>query len=148
MRYNPEYTDLPDPESNSAFYENVPTRRLLAWVVDGAITLVLTLLLSVFTLGLGFLVFTFLWFVINLIYRIITITAGSSTIGMRVFGIEFRTKGGQKLSSGTAIAHTALYIFFAGTAILQLLSIVLILGSRYGQSLPDMILGTTAINRP
>lgn len=147
--YDAEYTDLPDPELDSAFYDKVPTRRLLAWVIDGGLTLFITFLIATFlTLGLGFFIFPVLWMVIGFVYRVITISSASATIGMRIFGIEFRTKTGQKFTTSLAVAHTALYLVFAGIVVLHLLSIVMILSTRYGQSLPDTILGTTAINRP
>lgn len=146
--YDAAYTGLPDPEMDSQFYEKVPSRRLVAWVFDGIITFGMTFLISVLTIGLGFFIFPFIWLVVGLIYRTFTISSKSSTWGMRMVGIEFRDKDGQKLSSGLALAHTLIFIIGTGFFFVQLLSIVLILTSRYGQSVQDMILGTTAINRP
>ena len=146
--YDAAYTGLPDPEMDSQFYEKVPSRRLVAWVFDGIITFGMTFLISVLTIGLGFFIFPFIWLVVGLIYRTFTISSKSSTWGMRMVGIEFRDKDGQKLSSGLALAHTLIFIIGTGFFFVQILSIVLILTSRYGQSVQDMILGTTAINRP
>jgi len=146
--YDAAYTGLPDPEMDSQFYENVPTRRLVAWVFDGIITFGMTFLISVLTVGLGFFIFPFIWLVIGLIYRTTTIANKSSTWGMRMVGIEFRDKDGQKLSTGVALAHTVIFTVGTGFFFVQIVSIVLILTSRYGQSVQDMILGTTAINRP
>ncbi len=133
---------------DSQFYENVPTRRLVAWVFDGIITFGMTFLISVLTIGLGFFIFPLIWLVIGLIYRTATIANKSSTWGMRMVGIEFRDKDGQKLSTGLALAHTLIFTIGTGFFFVQIVSIVLILSSRYGQSVQDMILGTTAINRP
>ena len=146
--YDAAYTGLPDPEMDSQFYEKVPTRRLVAWVFDGIITFGITFLISVLTIGLGFFIFPFIWLVIGLIYRTATIANKSSTWGMRMVGIEFRDKNGQKLSTGLALAHTLIFTIGTGFFVVQIVSIVLILTSRYGQSVQDMILGTTAINRP
>jgi uncharacterized RDD family membrane protein YckC len=146
--YDAAYTGLPDPEMDSQFYENVPTRRLVAWVFDGIITFGMTFLISVLTIGLGFFIFPLIWLVIGLIYRTATIANKSSTWGMRMVGIEFRDKDGQKLSTGLALAHTLIFTIGTGFFFVQIVSIVLILSSRYGQSVQDMILGTTAINRP
>ena len=146
--YDAAYTGLPDPEMDSQFYEKVPSRRLVAWVFDGIITFGMTFLISVLTIGLGFFIFPFIWLVVGFLYRTFTISSKSSTWGMRMVGIEFRDKDGQKLSSGLALAHTLIFIIGTGFFFVQLLSIVLILTSRYGQSVQDMILGTTAINRP
>ena len=146
--YDAAYTGLPDPEMDSQFYEKVPTRRLVAWVFDGIITFGMTFLISVLTIGLGFFIFPLIWLVIGLIYRTATIANKSSTWGMRMVGIEFRDKDGQKLSTGLALAHTLIFTIGTGFFFVQIVSIVLILTSRYGQSVQDMILGTTAINRP
>lgn len=146
--YDAAYTGLPDPEMDSQFYERVPSRRLVAWVFDGIITFGITFLISVFTVGLGFFVFPFIWLVVGLLYRTFTIASKSSTWGMRMVGIEFRDKDGQKLSSSLALVHTLIFTIGTGFFLVQILSIVLILTSRYGQSVQDMILGTTAINRP
>jgi len=146
--YDTAYTGLPDPEMDSQFYEKVPSRRLVAWVFDGIITFGITFLVSVLTIGLGFFIFPFIWLVVGLIYRTFTISSKSSTWGMRVVGIEFRDKNGQKLTTGLALAHTLIFTIGTGFFFVQIVSIVLILTSRYGQSVQDMILGTTAINRP
>ena len=146
--YDAAYTGLPDPEMDSQFYDKVPSRRLVAWVFDGIIAFGITFLISILTVGLGFFIFPFIWLVVGLIYRISTIASKSSTWGMRMVGIEFRDKDGQKFSTGLAIAHTLIFTIGTGFFFVQILSIVLILTSRYGQSVQDMILGTTAINRP
>ncbi len=145
---NATYTGLPDPELDSQFYENVPSRRLLAWVIDGGITFLLTVLVSVFTLTIGFWIFPFLWMIIGVIYRTMTISTASATIGMRIAGIEFRDRAGHRLTSGTAFFHTVIFTVASFTLVLQLLSLGMILMTRYHQSLSDMLLGTTAINRP
>lgn len=146
--YDAAYTGLPDPEMDSQFYDKVPSRRLVAWVFDGIITFAITFLIGVFTVGLGFFIFPFIWLVVGLIYRTITIASKSSTWGMQLVGIEFRDKKGQKFTNGLALAHTLIFTIGTGFFLVQIASIVLILTSRYGQSVQDMILGTTAINRP
>jgi uncharacterized RDD family membrane protein YckC len=139
---------LPDPELDSQFYENVPSRRFLAWVIDGVITFGMTVLACVFTLTLGFWIFPLLWLVVGLIYRTVTIGADSATWGMGMAGIEFRDRNGRKFSSGLGLLHTLIFTAASGTLIVQAISVGLILMTRYQQSLPDMLLGTTAINRP
>jgi len=107
--YDTAYTGLPDPEMDSQFYEKVPSRRLVAWVFDGIITFGITLLISLLTVGLGFFIFPIIWLVVGLIYRTLTISSKSSTWGMRVVGIEFRDKNGQKLTTSLALAHTLIF---------------------------------------
>ena len=146
--YETAYTGLPDPELDSQFYDKVPTRRLVAWVFDGIITFGITFVVSVMTFGLAFFFFPFVWLLVGLIYRTITIASKSSTWGMRMVGIEFRDRNVQKFDTGLALVHTLIFTFATTFFIAQIVSIVLMLSSRYGQSLQDMILGTTAINRP
>lgn len=143
-----DFVGLPDPELDSQFYENVPTRRLVAWVFDSMITFALTMIASIFMLGLGFFIFGLVWLVVGFIYRTVTIGSSSATWGMSMVGIEFRDRQGNKFSSGLSLIHTAIFTAASGTFIVQLISAALILMTRYGQSLPDMILGSTAINRP
>lgn len=142
------YIGLPDPDLDSQFYQGVPARRLVAWCIDGFITFGMTMLLSIFTLGLGFWVFGFLWLAVGLIYRTVTIGSDSATWGMSMMGIEFRNRDGQRFTSGLALLHTLLFSIASGTFIVQFISVALILTTRYQQSLPDMLLGSTAINRP
>ncbi len=142
------YPGLPDPDLDRQFYEGVPSRRLLAWVIDSVITFLVTLLMALVSFGLGFFIFPLMWLVIGFFYRVSSIATASATPGMRLVGIEFRDREGNPLSPGLALAHTAIFTFASGMMILQLVSIGLILGTRYQQSLQDMILGTTAINRP
>ncbi len=142
------HTGLPDPDLDRQFYEGVPSRRFLAWLFDGAITFAITLLLSLVSFGVGFFFFPFIWLMTGFVYRSLTIAAASATPGMRLVGIELRERSGARLSPGLALAHTALFSLASASGILQLVSAFLMLGSRYGQGLHDMILGTTAINSP
>jgi uncharacterized RDD family membrane protein YckC len=67
---------------------------------------------------------------------------------MRVMGIELRRHDGTRFDFSTAVLHTAIYSIAFWTEVLQILSCVTILASRYHQGLQDIILRTTAINRP
>ena len=145
--YDTAYVGLPDPDLDGHYYDKVPTRRLVAWVFDGIITFGMTFLISVFTVGLGFFIFPAIWLIVGLIYRTATIANDSATWGMRIVGIEFRDKTGKKFSTGLAFAHTLIFTIGTGIFLMQLASVVLILSSRYGQSIQDMLLGTTAVNR-
>jgi len=63
-------------------------------------------------------------------------------------GIEFRRGDGARFDFLTAVLHTTLYAICLSFVVLQAISCATIVGSRYRQSLGDMLLGTTAINRP
>ena len=117
-----------------------------------AVTLIvgvpLALAFGLLTLGFGFSVFPFPVASVGFVYRTITIAGGSATWGMRLMGIELRRADGSRFDLMTAILHTAIYTVAFGVLVLQLVSCLAMAGSRYGQGLPDLILRTTAINRP
>ena len=143
---------LPDPDHDRQFYEGVPARRLVAWFIDLAIVLAIgvpvAVVFGVMTLGFGFVLFPIVVGGIGFLYRTATIAGGSATWGMRVTGIEFRRGDGSRFDLVTAFLHTGIYAVGLSVIVLHLISCVAILATRYRQSLPDIILGTTAINRP
>lgn len=138
---------IPDPDTQPEFYADVPLKRLLAWMIDfviiGAATLVVVLLTAF--VGLFFLPLLFL--LTGFFYRILTISQGSATWGMRVMAIEFRTLSGTRFDGGMALAHTAIFTAICAVLPLQLLSMVLIATTRRAQGIPDHILGTVVLNR-
>lgn len=143
---------LPDPERDRQFYEGVPSRRLAAWFVDVAVALIfgvpLALMFGLATLGLGFLAFPLIVMGVGFFYRTATIAGRSATWGMRLMGIELRRHDGSRFDFLTALLHTALYTVSVGMVVLQFLSVLGMVASRYGQGLPDFVLRTTMINRP
>ena len=100
------------------------------------------------TLGFGFALFPLVVAAVGFLYRTATIAGGSATWGMRFTGIELRRGDGTRFDLPTALAHTAIYAVCISVIVLQLVSCLTIVGTRYRQSLADLILGTTAINRP
>lgn len=144
--------DLPHPDYDAQFYEGVPLKRLVAWVIDAiAITLLSimsTLALGVLTLGIGFMFFPLITFAMAFVYRWLTIASASATPGMRFMGIELRTGAGDRLDATTAAMHTGLFLFLMATMIGGIATVVAIMVTARRQGLPDLILGTTAINRP
>ncbi len=143
---------LPDPERDRQFYEGVQPRRLAAWVVDVVVVLAvgvpLAMIFGLATLGFGLALFPIIVMGVGFVYRTATIAGGSATWGMRLMGIELRRHDGAKLDFPTAVLHTAIYTVAFGVVLLQLLSIVGMLATRYGQGLPDIVLRTAMINRP
>ncbi|MXU66183.1 RDD family protein [Oceanomicrobium pacificus] len=146
--YASHTSGLPHPELDAQFYDKVPARRLVAWVFDLFIILAISMVVVVLTLGLGIFVLGAIWMVTSFIYRVITIGSKSSTIGMRLVGIELRDRDGHRFTFGQAVVHTTLFFICFAFFVLQLISIVLMVNSRYRQGLPDMIMGSTAINSP
>ena len=47
--------DLPDPIDQAAYYYDVNLKRLIAWFIDAVAITFITFLISLFTLGIGFL---------------------------------------------------------------------------------------------
>lgn len=138
---------LPDPETQPEFYADVPTKRLLAFVVDTLVIIVLCLLVVPFTAFTGLFFFPALMVVIGFAYRVVTIARGSATWGMRLVAIEFRAADGRRFDLGLAFAHTlGLSISFA-LPLLQVASIVLMLTRPRGEGLSDLVLGTVVLNR-
>ncbi len=139
-------TGLPDPDTHPEFYDDVPVKRLMAWVVDVVLIAIATAAISVFTLFLAPL-FLPLFLVVGFLYRWMTVSGGSATLGMRLMAIELRGADGERLDGLTAFLHVAGYTVSVITFPLQLISIVLILTTARKQGLTDMVLGTAAINR-
>ncbi len=140
-------SDLPDPVYQSEFYANVPTKRLLAWVIDTVLTVLLVVLILPFTAFVGIFLLPMLYFVVGFVYRVVTLTGGSATLGMRLAAIEIRQSNGQRLDLSTAFLHTLGYTISFSSFILQLVSAVLMGTTERGQSLTDMVLGTVALNK-
>ncbi|MGI3212405.1 RDD family protein [Roseovarius tibetensis] len=138
---------LPDPERQPEFYADVPAKRLVAFVVDTLVILLISLLIVPFTAFTGLFFFPVLMAVVGFAYRVVTIARASATWGMGLMAIEFRAVDGARFSPGLAVAHTlGLTISFA-LPILQVISIVLMLTGARGQGLSDLVLGTVAVNR-
>ncbi len=139
--------NIPDPDRQPEFYESVPAKRLLAWVIDTVLTVAICILILPFTAFTGLFFFPLLIAVVGFIYRVLTLAAGSATWGMRLVAIELRDRDGARLDPGTALAHTIGYTVSFMMPVLQLISVVMMATGRRGQGLSDMVLGTVALNR-
>ncbi|MDW3116735.1 RDD family protein [Roseovarius pacificus] len=138
---------LPDPITQPEFYSDVPAKRLLAWVVDTVLIVLICLLIVPFTAFTGLFFFPFLLLVVGFAYRVVTIARGSATWGMRLVSLEFRKLDGQRFDLSMALLHTLGLTISFGFPILQVISIVLMLTTERGQGLSDHVLGTVALNR-
>ncbi len=140
-------TQTPDPITYPDLYEGVPLKRLLAWGIDMIVTLLLCLLALPFTAFTGIFFLPFLLLVIGFIYRVITLSTGSATWGMRLMGMELRNLRDQPFDFGTALFHTLGYSFSWAMAPLQLISVIMMCVTDRKQGLSDMVLGSVAVNR-
>jgi len=138
---------IPDPVTQPEFYSDVPLKRLIAWIVDTLIVAAICVLILPFTAFTGIFFFPFLMLAVGFAYRIVTISQGSATWGMRLVAIEFRTAMGSRFDLQMAFLHTLAFTISCAFFLLQIVSVVLMLTSPRAQGLSDHILGTVALNR-
>lgn len=138
---------IADPIRQPEFYASVAPKRAIAWVLDNILIALTCVLLLPFTAFTGIFFFPFLMLVIGFAYRVITLTGGSATLGMRLMAIEFRNADGTRFDLPTAFWHTVGYTVSWSILPLQIISVVLMLTSARGQGLTDMVLSTYALNR-
>ena len=139
--------DTPDPDTQPQFYDGILMKRFFAWVLDALLILVVCIVIVPLTAFTGLFFFPALMLVVGFVYRFITLTNGSATWGMKLLGMELRTRQDAPLDAGTAFAHTLGYTFSVTMAPLQLISVVLMCLTSRRQGLTDMVLGTVPLNR-
>lgn len=137
----------PDPDMQPQFYEGVPTKRLLAWVLDTVIIAGLTLLTIPFTFFISLFFLPLVFMVLGFAYRVVTLSRGSATWGMRMMAIELRDSDDEPFDQSQAFLHTLGYSLSVMIAPLQLISVVLMLSSERRQGLTDLAMRTVALNR-
>jgi len=130
------------------FFSNTVSKRFVAWIIDTAVIGVLVALILPMTLFTGLFFLPFLFLVIGLAYRWVSVARWSATPGMWMLGIEFRTVQGHRLDNATAFMHALGYTVSVTLFLPQLLSIAMMLSTERHTGLSDAILGTFAINRP
>ncbi|MEM9580338.1 MAG: RDD family protein [Pseudomonadota bacterium] len=141
------FANHPDPMRAPQFYASVPSKRLIAWVIDSAIILLIAALIVPFTAFLAILIWPLLYLMVGFAYRVLTIAAGSATWGMRIMSIELRDARGERFDFSQALLHTIGYSISMAFFLIQFISIILMAGSARGQSLTDLALGSVMINR-
>lgn len=140
-------THLPDPIRQPQFYDGVPFKRLVAWLIDSALIFLISAIVVIVTAFVGLLVWPLLYLTIGFVYRVVTLANGSATWGMRFAGIEFRSDSGARLDTSQAALHTAGFTVSFAIPVLQVVSVGMMLIDSHGRGLTDMVLGTVAINR-
>lgn len=142
------YADaLPDPDRHAAFYDGTATKRGLAWLVDTVVIMGLCLLILPFTAFAALFFWPLFYVVVGFVYRWVTLSGGSATLGMRLASIRFLKRDGQPFDAGSAFLHTMLYSLCISSVVPQLISIGAMLTTPRGQSLPDLVLGSVCVNR-
>lgn len=148
MIYDHSHPGLPDPFTQAEFYADVPLKRLLAWVVDTILILLLAILFLPFTAFTALFFFPLFYVTIGFVYRAASITRWSATPGMLLFAIELRTSEGDRFDTPYAVLHTLGYTVSLSFVLPQVVSVFLMLTTPRAQGLTDLVLQTAAINRP
>jgi uncharacterized RDD family membrane protein YckC len=139
--------NLPDPFNQPQFYSSVPSKRLIAWIVDLVVIIGLSLLALPLTGFLGLFFWPVMLLAIGFAYRVVTLANGSATWGMRFAGVELRDAHGARFDLSQALAHTLGYSISMAFPILQVISVVMMLTGARKQGLTDAFMGTVALNR-
>jgi uncharacterized RDD family membrane protein YckC len=138
---------FPDPVAQPFYYQDVLPRRALAWVFDTIFIAFLVALLIPLT---GFLALFFLgglYVVVSFLYRWVGLAQHSSTLGMRLVGLEFRDAQGWRMTGGQGFLHTLFYVLSVAFVLPQVLSVLMMVFTRRGQGLSDAVLGLVLVNR-
>lgn len=147
MTYISAASPLPDPEAQPEFYAAIPTKRLLAWLIDSLLIFTFCLFALVLTLGIGFFFLPALYLVVGFCYRSVTLARRSATWGMAFMAMEMRKHDGTRFDALTALLHTLGYTVSMAFVVPQVISVLLMLINARAQGLSDLVLGTVAINR-
>lgn len=143
----PETASTPDWR----LYEGVLSRRMLAFVVDYLFVAILCIpaaailfVISIATLGLGFLLYPALFFIVAALYFGLTLGGKSqSTPGMRMAGIAIRRIDGQPMDFMTAMVH--LVLFWIINSVLTPLILLAGLFIDHKRLVHDLLIGTEAV---
>jgi uncharacterized RDD family membrane protein YckC len=140
-----------DQRTYADLFEGLLTRRMLAFVIDYAIVLLLMIpaavvvfFLGVLTLGLGFYLYPVLFFIIAGLYFGLSLSSyAQATPGMRVMDIMMVSDSGHPIDFLTAILH--LVIFWILNSLLTPFILLAGLFTDRKRLLHDIALGTTQV---
>lgn len=138
---------LPDPQFEPEFYHALPVKRALAWVVDLVIVLLLVLVAMILTAMLAVLILPVLFVTVSIAYRWVMLHNHAATFGMMLVGIKLRRLDGNAADSTACAIHATVFSLAQMFFLPQIISIALILTTPYRQSLADLVVQTTMINR-
>ncbi|MBV2186486.1 MAG: RDD family protein [Rhizobium sp.] len=132
-------------------YSRVLSRRVFAFVIDYLLVAalwvpaaVLVFFVGVLTLGLGFLLYPILFFIVAGLYFGLSLSGPSqATPGMRAVGIAMVRLDGRRIDFVTAIAHLAL--FWILNSVLTPLILLAGLFIERSRLVHDLLLGTATI---
>jgi len=132
-------------------YEGVRTRRVMAFLIDYLIVLlllipfaILVLFLGILTLGLGWMLFSVLAPAVALTYVWNTLGGPKqATTGMQMMSIRLERLDGGRVDGLLAIVHSVL--FWAGNVVLSPLILLATLVLDRKRTVHDLLLGTVVV---
>jgi uncharacterized RDD family membrane protein YckC len=148
----PAYNAVSQPR---LFY-HVMRRRILAFIVDAIIILLLTatacvvvLVLGVLTLGLGWLLIPIVFPVVGLGYNAVTIGGrNAATVGQRMMGLEVRMWHGGRVTPVIAAFHALLFWLSYYSMVLWLPNFGWAFFDESKRCVHDILAGVVVTNRP
>jgi uncharacterized RDD family membrane protein YckC len=141
-----------DPDTRPELFDAVLSRRIVAFIVDAILIVVLLIpaallvfIAGLVTFGLGWFLYGPLFALVALAYVAVTLGGrNSATVGMRFAGIEMRTWSGGPMFPLLAIMHAILFWFSIGVLTPLILLVGLVTYRR--QLLHDLLLGVVVVN--
>jgi uncharacterized RDD family membrane protein YckC len=139
---------IPSRLDDVRVYEGVLSRRIMAFIIDYMLVAlmmvpfgILVFVFGIFTLGLGWALFSFLFPAVALIYVWNTLGGpNQATVGMRMMDIRLERLDGEKIDGLVAVVHTVL--FWAGNVLLTPLILLATLFLDRKRTVHDLLLGT------
>lgn len=139
-------------DTQPELFDAVLSRRIIAFVIDAIIIVMLMIpailivtVLGFLTFGLGWILFAPLFAIVGLGYVALTLGGPrSATVGMRTVGIEMRTWNGAFIFPLLAMMHALIFWFSIGL-LTPLILLVGLFTSRK-QLLHDLLLGVVVLN--
>ena len=158
-RTGADFSDQPhayDPVKQPQLFDGVIGKRIIAFLVDAIIILLLTavaailvLVFGVITLGLGWLLVPIVFPIVGLGYNALTVGGpNSATVGQKLMGLELRMWFGGKVTPLIAAFHALLFWVSLYTLLGWLVNVLWAAFDPRKRCLHDILAGVVAINRP
>jgi uncharacterized RDD family membrane protein YckC len=144
---------LPDPKSAPELFDGVLTRRVLAYLVDLAFLITITVLISMVGMVLGFFTLGLAWLALPVVIPIAilgyyAVTLGSpmrATVGMSMFDIVLTPARGRPLDGLAILIHPI--VFWITVWVAWPVSLAFALFTPRRQMVHDYVAGTLMLRR-
>jgi uncharacterized RDD family membrane protein YckC len=144
---------LPDPQTAPELFDGVLTRRVLAYLVDLAFLITITVLISMVGIVLGFFTLGLAWLALPVVIPIAilgyyAVTLGSpmrATVGMSMFDIVLTPARGRPLDGLAILIHPI--VFWITVWVAWPVSLAFALFTPRRQMVHDYVAGTLMLRR-